>query len=203
MGKLEDIEARLERLERPCAPPGGSYYQDGFEAGARAREKDNEERYAATERGNRILAERQRDEAVAKLDEANDRLASYKRGYDNAMQGWGTAGQERDAAVKQAAVECEGRHRADQERDKWHSANTILHRWLAEAEAKVSFLTADNGTLAVELRDAEERARDSWQGFGRKLDEAYPGRDKGEAPDDYALRALHSLKKEVGDDSVS
>jgi hypothetical protein len=147
---------------------------------------------------------------------------------------------QRDDAIHQMAVECEGRHKAEQERGKWHSAALRMEREREEALASVQMLRADSERLFEEkheltrklssvlatvqrelpdvkwdagdnatavgevicslknnLRDAEERARTSlrlWQEFGRKLDEKYPGRDKGEAPDDYALRLLLRLK---------
>jgi len=67
----------------------------------------------------------------------------------------------------------------------------------AEAMARVESLNSDNGRLAIDMRAAEERAATSlrlWQEFARKLDEKYPGRDKGEAPDDYALRLLEAKR---------
>ena len=69
-----------------------------------------------------------------------------------------------------------------------------------EARARIEFLSADNEKLAVSLRDAEDRARTSlrlWKEFGRKLDEKYPGRDKGEASDDYALRMLKRYDEQL------
>ncbi len=138
MGKLEDIEARLERVES---------------SGRRVININN-------------------SSPMVELDCVRVELNLYKASHDSAMQGWGRCEQERDAALRQMATECAAKHGVARERDAAKS----------------------------DLRDAEERASGSlrlWQEFAHKLDEKYPGRDKGEDPDDYALRLLVRRQAEM------
>ena len=166
MGKLEDIEARLERLERPCAPPidgpvwGGPTWKQGYDSAMQGWGR----------------CEQQRDEAMTKLDFA-------LRKVEETEQHW------RTMCDALAAEQVRGGQRVQRINE--------LEGQQAEAMARVESLNSDNGRLAIDMRAAEERAATSlrlWQEFARKLDEKYPGRDKGEAPDDYALRLLEAKR---------